>query len=156
MAGLTKGDIIRRLDDIEINKYSDLSGYLKTKSPNDIVNVEVLRGNAIKTIPVTLTKKEDLFVEFMNMQFRDIPEKAKAEYPQLSNGVIITENKNKWLYSKVGLRKGYVITGINDIEIKTIEDINKLKEKHGDDFSKFLNKLEYMDGNLDKKEIIFR
>ena len=156
IAGLTKGDIIRRLDDIEINKYSDLSGYLKTKSPNDIVNVEVLRGNAVKTIPVTLTKKEDLFVEFMNMQFRDIPEKAKAEYPQLSNGVIITENKNKWLYSKVGLRKGYVITGINDIEIKTIEDINKLKEKHGDDFSKFLNKLEYMDGNLDKKEIIFR
>ena len=155
-AGLKTGDIIKKLDNLEITKFSELSGYLKTKSPNDIVNVEILRGNNVKTIPVALTKKEELYVEFMNMQFRDIPEKVKVEYPELTNGVIITENKNSYFYNKVGLRPGYIITGINDTKIESIDDINKLKEKHGDDFFKFLNRLEFMDGNLEKKEIIFR
>ena len=84
LAGISEGDIIRKLDNVEINKFSDLSGYLKTKSPNDVVNVEVLRGNNIKNISVTLTNKEDLYVEFMDMQLRDIPLKAKQKYPELA------------------------------------------------------------------------
>ncbi|TCK64733.1 Do/DeqQ family serine protease [Winogradskyella wandonensis] len=157
IAGIVEGDIIRRLDNVEINKYSDLSGYLKTKSPSDVINVEILRNGAIKTIPVALTKKEDIYVEFMDMQFRDIPEKIKNEYPQLSEGgALILENKNAWLYNKVGLRRNYVITAINDIEIKNVDDINKLKKEYGEDFTKYLNKLEYLDGNLRRKEIIFR
>lgn len=157
LAGLSEGDIIKKIDNVEINKFSDLSGYLKTKSPNDIVNVEVLRDGNLKNLSVTLTKSEDIFVEFMNMKLRDIPESKKNEFSQLENGgVVITENKNPWLYRKVGLRRNYVITGINDIEIKSIEDINKLKVKFGDDFSENLTKLEYLDSNLNKKEILFR
>lgn len=155
-AGLSKGDIIRKLDNVEINKYSDLTGYLKTKSPNDIINVEVLRGSKLKTIPVALTKREDLYLEFMDMKFRDIPEKAKKEYPELEFGAMIIENKNDYFYNKIGLRPGYIITGINDTKIKTSEDLNVFKEKYGDDFPKYLTKLEYMNGNLERKEIIFR
>ena len=144
------------VDQQEINKFSDLSGYLKTKSPNDIVNVEVLRNGDVKTIPVTLTKREDLYVEFMDMQFRDIPERAKKEYPQLDEGAMIIKNNNPYFYNKVGLREGYIITAINDIKIKSTEDLNKLKDKYGDDLFKNLNKLEFIDRRLEKKEIIFR
>lgn len=156
LAGLEKGDIIKKIDNVEINKFSDLSGYLKTKSPNDVVNAEILRGNNLKNIAITLINREDLYVEFMDMQFRDIPEKAKKEYPQLDYGAIITENNNPYFSNKVGLREGYIITAINDVVIKSIEDIDKLKKKHGDDFFKSLNKLEFLDGRLQKKEIIFR
>ncbi|MBT8245816.1 MAG: PDZ domain-containing protein [Winogradskyella sp.] len=157
LAGISEGDIIRKLDNVEINKFSDLSGYLKTKSPNDVVNVEVLRGNDVRNISVTLTKKEDLYVEFMNMQLRDIPLKAKQKYPELEKGVVISQNRNPYFYNKVGLREGYVITAINDIKVESIEDINALKEQYNDeDFFKNLNKLEFLDGSLEKKEILFR
>lgn len=157
LAGLSEGDIIRKLDNVKINKFSDLSGYLRTKGPDDVVNVEVLRNNTIKTIPVTLTNKEDLYVEFMNMQLRDIPKRLKDEYPQLSGGgAIIIENKNKYFFTEVGLRRDFVITGINNIEIKSTDDLNKIKQKYGDDIFKNLNKLEFLDGNLKKREIIFR
>ena len=99
LAGISEGDIIRKLDNVEINKFSDLSGYLKTKSPNDVVNVEVLRGNNIKNISVTLTNKEDLYVEFMDMQLRDIPLKAKQKYPELEKGVMISQNRNPYFYN---------------------------------------------------------
>ena len=157
LAGISEGDIIRKLDNVEINKFSDLSGYLKTKSPNDVVNVEVLRGNNIKNISVTLTNKEDLYVEFMDMQLRDIPLKAKQKYPELEKGVMISQNRNPYFYNKVGLREGYVITAINGVKVESIEDINALKAKYnGEDFFKSLNKLEFLDGSLEKKEILFR
>ncbi|MFD1063666.1 trypsin-like peptidase domain-containing protein [Winogradskyella litorisediminis] len=157
VAGITEGDIIRRLDNVEINKFSDLSGYLKTKSPSDIVSVEILRDGDIKTIPVILKKRESLYVEFMDIQFRDIPQKAKDKYDALSGGgVVITENKNSFLYRDVGLRRNFVITGINDIQIKNLDDIKAMKEKFGDNYSKEIKKLEFLDDNLQRKEILFR
>lgn len=157
IAGITEGDIIRKLDNVEINKFSDLSGYLKTKSPADIVSVEVLRKGNLKTIPVTLTKREEIFIEFMDMQFRDIPEEKKEQFDELSQGgAIIVENNNEYLYKEVGLRRYFVITAINDVEIKTVKDLKMLKEKYGDDFSKKLIKLEYLDDRLQRKEILFR
>lgn len=157
LAGISEGDIIRKLDNVEINKFSDLSGYLKTKSPNDTVNVEVLRGDNVKNIAVKLTNKEDLYVDFMNMQLRDIPLKEKQKYPELENGVMISQNRNPYFYNKVGLREGYVITAINGVKVESIEDISALKEQYdGEDFFKSLNKLEFLNGNLEKKEILFR
>lgn len=157
LAGLEKGDIIRKIDNVEINKFSDLSGYLKTKSPNDVVNVEFLRGSALKNLPVTLINKEDLYFNFMDIQFKDIPEKAKEKYDELSRGgAIIIKNDNTFLYRDVGLRPNYVITGINDIEIKTIDDLIALKDMYGDDFSKQIVKLEFLNDRLQRKEILFR
>lgn len=154
-AGIESGDIIKRLDNIEVTKFSDLSGYLKTKRPNDIVNVEVLRNDEFKVIPVKLTKSEIIRVEFMNMTFRNIPKSLKENY-DITNGVIIEETENRWLYNKIGIREGYIITAINDEKIESISDINTLKERYGSDFDKYINRLEYIDRNLNKKEVIFR
>ena len=41
-AGIQSGDIIKKIDNVKITKFSDLTGYLKTKSPNDVVNVTLL------------------------------------------------------------------------------------------------------------------
>ena len=46
------GQKVFSIDNVEINKFSDLSGYLKTKSPNDVVNAEILRGNNLKNIAI--------------------------------------------------------------------------------------------------------
>ena len=46
-AGIEKGDVILSLDKLKIAKFSDLSGYLSTKRPGDIVLVCLIR-NAIK------------------------------------------------------------------------------------------------------------
>ena len=56
LAGLIKGDIIKEIDGIKINKFSDLSGYLSTKRPGDKVNVTYSRENQLKRATVTLQK----------------------------------------------------------------------------------------------------
>ena len=56
LAGLKKGDIIKEIDGIKINKFSDLSGYLSTKRPGDKVRVTYSRENTSTTTTVTLQK----------------------------------------------------------------------------------------------------
>jgi len=56
LAGLKKGDIIKEIDGIRINKFSDLSGYLSTKRPGDKVNVIYSRENKLNRTMVTLQK----------------------------------------------------------------------------------------------------
>ncbi len=154
-AGIKSGDIIKRIDNVEISKFSDLSGYLKTKRPNDKVQVELLRDDKLKVIPVTLSKSDIISVDFLNMELRNIPSSIKKQ-TDIKTGVLVQKNQNQFLYSKLGIRPGYIITGINDMEIKTIADISRFTEKYGEEAVENIYKLEYMNTNFEKKEVIFR
>ena len=154
-AGLQNGDVIKKLDNIEVSKFEDLSGYIKTKGPNDIVNVEILRNNELRTIPVTLSKIDILSINFLKMKLGNIPSSIKKKY-DIKNGVIVEKTNNEYLYRNLGITKGFIITGINDVKIEALEDISKLKEKYGDDILEKIKKLEYINRDLEKKEVIFR
>ncbi|MGC1204602.1 MAG: trypsin-like peptidase domain-containing protein [Flavobacteriaceae bacterium] len=154
-AGIKEGDVIKKLDNIEISKFEGLSGYIKTKRPNDIVNVELLRGDELKTFSVTLSKTEVFSVNFMKMELQDLPDSFKKEY-NIDYGVMVKNTENKWLYSNLGISPGYIITGINDIKIENIEAISKIKDKYGDDIMENIKKLEYINKRQEKKEVIFK
>ena len=59
LAGLKRGDIIKEIDGIKINKFSDLSGHLSTKRPGDKVNVIYSRENQLNRTVVTLKKVDN-------------------------------------------------------------------------------------------------
>ena len=156
-AGLKRGDIIKKIDNINITKFAELSGYLKSKTVNDVVNVEILRGDDILTIPVSLSKRESVFIDFMDLRLANIRESSKKEYPILADGgVLIVDNQNSFLYNKVGIRKGYVISEINYKPISSIDDIKKIKDEYGDNFIDELKQIEFIDRSLEKNQIIFR
>jgi len=58
-AGLQKGDIIKSIDDVNINRFSDLSGYLSSKRPGDKVKVIYIRDKKLNTTSVTLKKSSN-------------------------------------------------------------------------------------------------
>ncbi|MBJ6368995.1 trypsin-like peptidase domain-containing protein [Snuella sedimenti] len=154
-AGIKSGDIIKKLDNIEISKFEDLKGYINTKRPNDVVNVELLRDNRTKNIPVTISSIEILSVEFMDMELQDLSGSLKKAY-DIDYGVRVKSSKNKWLSSNLGISEGYIITGINDVKIESIQDIAKLKDKYGDDILENITRLEYINTRNQRKEVIFR
>ena len=129
-AGLKSGDIIKKLDNIEISKFSDLSGYISSKRPNDIVNVTILRKGNQKTVPVKLSKKGLDKIDFLGLELRNLSKEAKEKY-ELDGGAYITKSNNYELYKKLGLKHGYIITDINDTPIKSIEDIERFKGDYG-------------------------
>jgi Do/DeqQ family serine protease len=154
-AGITKGDIITQIDDVKISKFADLTGYLSTKRPGDLVQVEIIRDSNTKIVPVTLSNVEIMTADFLDIQVRNISQETKDEY-NIDYGVLVTKNDNYWLYQKIGLNRGYIITEINDYKINDVEDIVKLKDKYGTDFGDKIEKIGIINRRGQKQSYIFR
>ncbi|MDP2058726.1 MAG: PDZ domain-containing protein, partial [Flavobacteriaceae bacterium] len=131
-AGLKKGDVIIKLDNIKISKFADLSGYLNTKRPGDEVNVSVDRSGEIKEFRVKLTKNELVRYNLYGIELKNMsPEEAKKK--NLKQGVVVSRVNRADLIKYGGLAEGYVITAINGIKVNTVEDVSKIIEAKSDD-----------------------
>ncbi|MBD3723657.1 MAG: trypsin-like peptidase domain-containing protein [Flavobacteriaceae bacterium] len=97
-SGIKKGDIIIKLDDKKVNSFSDLTSYINTKRPDDVINVTVIRDEDEKIIPVKLSKKELLVYEANGIEFEDITnddkQKFNIEYGIKIKSVTNVEYKN--------------------------------------------------------------
>lgn len=56
-SGLKVGDIITKIDDLNINKMSELRNYIYTKAPGDKVILTINRNNKEYTVEITLGKR---------------------------------------------------------------------------------------------------
>lgn len=56
LSAVKAGDILLKIDNIDVNKITALRRYIYTKKPEDVVNLTILRNN--KEINVTVTLKE--------------------------------------------------------------------------------------------------
>ena len=55
-AGIQIGDIITKIDDVNLNKMNELKAYIYSKNPYDEVNLEILRDNNLINISIRLGK----------------------------------------------------------------------------------------------------
>lgn len=125
-AGIKIGDIIKDIDGIKISKFSDLKGYLNTKRPNDIVNINLKRDNESRKVSVQLNRNERINFYLIgilkNMSQKELNQK------ELNQGVKISEfnsdYKNYW--EDYGVKEGDVIKKINGTVINSIADIDKI------------------------------
>jgi S1-C subfamily serine protease len=121
--GLQKGDVILKLDNQKIKSFSELSGYINTKRPNDIIQVTVLRDKEEKVLPIALSKTEIMTYQYNGLELQSIDaatkEKFKTEY-----GVKIKDVTEEG-YQEL---KGKIILSINGVKLKDIEVAKKLLE----------------------------
>jgi Do/DeqQ family serine protease len=125
-AGLKKGDIIKEIDNMKISKFSDLSGHLNTKSPNDVVQITFARDGKLKTIPVTLVKNETTVIPLVGRVSNAKPQdlkKYKAE-----NGIKITELNSQYVeyWENNGVKPGAIISAINDTKVNSVDDAQQI------------------------------
>lgn len=149
-AGIKKGDVIKKLDNVKISKFSDLRGYLGSKRPDDVVDLTIDRNGDIKVIPVKLTRDTSK-VEILQMELADISDKAKEEYN--ISGVVVVDSDNYDLFRDYGIRDNYVITKINDTSISSVSDVIALKDKYGSNFDDKIYSIEILDRSFNKRTI---
>ena len=143
-AGLQSGDIIKKVDDVKINTFSDLTGYLSTKRPGEKVEVSYSRDNTKNKIKVTLKKTNT--TQFLGMYLTNMNSEQK-EYFDLDEGVIIKELGNQRLY-RYGVDEGFVLLEINNKKIKDVADVDAV------DFDS-LSSILFLKPNGEKERIIF-
>ncbi|PXY45621.1 trypsin-like peptidase domain-containing protein [Flavobacterium hydrophilum] len=127
-AGLTKGDIIVKLDNQNISTFADLSGYINTKRPNDIVQVTYIREGKSKVVPVTLSKNEFFSAEFKGIELEDITGTDKKKF-RIDYGVKIKNITNENLMQYQNELQGSIILSIDNIKATNVETVSKLLNK---------------------------
>ena len=123
LSGIKKGDIIKKLDNIAITTFSELSGYLGSKRPKDVVNVTIERNGNEQIIPVTLVKLETYEIESLGLEVKNTSKEELSKLG-LKNGVVVTRPISKEM-AKYNL-SGIVITRLNDEDVKDIEDVKRI------------------------------
>ncbi|OXB00117.1 S1C family serine protease [Flavobacterium pectinovorum] len=127
-AGLTKGDIIVKLDDQNIATYADLSGYINTKRPNDVIKVTYMKDGQTKTVPVTLSKNEFFSTEFKGIELENIDSADKKKF-RIDYGVKIKNITNENLAQYQNELQGNIILSIDNVKATNVETVSKLLSK---------------------------
>ncbi len=135
-AGIEEGDVIIKVDERTVNTTSDLLSYIGRKRPGDQVDVTIIRDGKENSFNMTLkardgstelaarersTAFEELGAEFQNLT------KEEAQELNLSGGVKVTRTYPGKLRQQ-GVRPGFIITGIANKPVRSIEDLSEVVE----------------------------
>jgi len=127
-AGLQEGDIIIKVDDVAITKFSDLKGQLTAKRPGEFVDITVDRNGESLIKNIKLSKKDTFVSNSFGVQLKDLTKKEKKQFG-IEGGAKITATNNKaFNYYKVGA--GYVISKINGKEVNNADEAASILDKY--------------------------
>lgn len=137
-AGVRKGDIITEIDGVRIERSATLLEQVAKHRPGEKVSLTAKRDGKTKQFEVQLRNKAgkaELLkrdyvdaAEALGGTFGEINDKAKKEF-KLSGGLQVTSVKEGGLLSKARIRRGYIITHINDKAVGSLGDLSKITDK---------------------------
>ena len=150
-AGLQVGDIIKKVNNVNITKFSDLSGQLTAKRPGELVNITVDRDGDLLTKAVKLSKKVKRFIsKSFNWELKNLSKK-ELKRNSIKNGVKIFQTGEKDAKNSL---KNFIITKINDKEVDDAEEAVKLLEGFAN--SRYSIVIEMINTDGEKERLRFR
>lgn len=127
-AGLQANDVITKIGDIKITKFSDLKGQLSAKRPGDKVAVTVLRDGDELVKEVVLRSKNYENIDRLGLRLKDLSKKDKKVH-KIKEGAKITMQNNR-VFEYYGISEGYIITKVNNQVVKDSKEAKKLIENN--------------------------
>ena len=121
-AGLKSGDVIKKVDNINVRKFSELTGYLSSKRPGDVIEVVVDRSGERLTKSVRLQKQNSVFLPSTGFVVKNLSKDDQKLFG-VKEGVKIMEVPEG--YNRYDLR-GKVITEVDGKEIGNIDDAKEV------------------------------
>ncbi len=130
-AGIQKGDFITQINGVAVNNEPEIRGQIAHYQPGDNINVTYLRNGKPYTANVQLTNmngtteiiKASSTSTLLGATFRPLNESERSKYNM--GGVMVTDVGNGVLAKQTQMKKGFVITGINNGAVTSISDLQQ-------------------------------
>ena len=120
LANFQKNDIIIAIDNIKINTFADLIGYLKSKKPNDKVNITFIRDNNVQHATVKLSKNDSEYIAALGITVAN-----SGKFDLNKKGVKISQVFNEVL-KRNGIKSGFRLIAINEQNIYSTADVEAI------------------------------
>jgi len=135
-AGIQKGDIIKKVEGVEIYDSPDLQEKIGRMSPGDKVNLTVLRDGKLKNLNVTLKgessvstktastggKATGATVGKLGATFAPASAAVKAKFGA-KNGVVVTDIEPGKVFDSMDIPKGLLVTSVNGKPVNSAKDV---------------------------------
>ncbi|GIM57293.1 S1C family serine protease [Capnocytophaga canimorsus] len=149
-AGIQKGDVIKQIDNVRIHKFSDLTGYIASKRPGDVLKVLFERNAKEKTVNITLQKNATYIINSLGLEVKNLSDKDKSTF-KTKNGVKITGASQFYEFHNVKMT-GKVLLSVNG---NTFKDVDELKNILSQLSSNQRNSLELLNEKGEKERFFF-
>ena len=131
-AGVLKSDdVIIGLGGKKVHKFTDLQEVLAKHRPGDKVKVKVIRDKKEKEFVLTLKNSQgntkvvkDAGMELLGAAFKPVSSELKRQL-NLGYGLEVTGVSNGKM-ADAGIRKGFIILKANNVQMKSVEDLEKV------------------------------
>ena len=131
--GLKKGDVITKINDVNINSWTELQGTVASYNAGDKVKITYKRDGKEYNTMATLTNKTGTYAAEIagssiggklgaDLQTLD---KKKAEQYNIDGGVVVKKIKSEGPISRTRMQDGFIITSINGMDVTSIEELQK-------------------------------
>jgi Do/DeqQ family serine protease len=140
MGGIKKEDIITAINGVAVNSSPELQEQVAKYRPGNKISVDVIRAGKIMTLSVELKNKFNTTAQVDNskdilgilgIELEELTAKEKGQLG-LESGVRVKELKAGKLSEFTDIKKGFIITQIDDQAVQNINDlIDILKDKNG-------------------------
>lgn len=142
-AGIKEGDVVVKIDQTPIHSSTALIEYVGRHRPGDKLMITVNRKGKEITYPVVLKTREGEVTTIkpeekkgyasLGFELEDIDAK-KLKSLELENGVKVKSLGNGKLARYTDIREGFIITKVNDVPVKSVNEFNEiLKNKKAGD-----------------------
>jgi len=140
-AGIKAGDVVVSVDGVPIWKSADLLEQIGRHRPGDQVSVTVNRNGKELSYDVNLANQKGIrkliagnqqdILDILGASFETL-DKKKADQLGIEGGVVVKELNGGILKNQTNISEGFIITGISNEKISSIEDLRKaLKHQKG-------------------------
>ena len=132
-AGLKTGDIIRKVNGVNVQSGSELQEQIATLRPGEKTAVVYERGGKQSTVNVTLKNnagtfdivKGETLIDKLGAELVDL-EAKKARELDLSGGVVVKRIGEGAINDQTRMRDGFIITMANGKPVKTVADLKNI------------------------------
>ncbi|WP_299055795.1 trypsin-like peptidase domain-containing protein [uncultured Polaribacter sp.] len=146
-SGLKSGDVIKKINNIKIAKFSDLKGQLTAKRPGEFVDVTIDRDGEVLVKKVQLSKTVERYISSVfDWELKDLTKKEKKQ-KSITEGVKIY----KTLADEKGTSlQNFIILSVNGKKAKTAKDTALLLDKLVSNRYRVIIEMMNLDGEIEK------
>ena len=139
-AGIKKGDLIIKVNGVEMNSDAQLAEMIARQKPGDDVKITYVRDGVEKNVSAVLKNKMGTFasmktaaIESLGADFSAL-NKEDATKAGIEGGVVVKNIRDGVIGNQTNMRPGFIITKVGGITVKSVDELKDALSRQNGNF----------------------
>lgn len=139
-AGIKKGDLIIKVNGIEMNSDAQLAEMIARQKPGDDVKITYVRDGVEKNADAILKNKMGSFasmktaaIESLGADFSDLS-REDAKKAGIDGGVVVKYIRDGVISNQTNMRPGFIITKVGGLPVKSVNELKDALSRQDGNF----------------------